>query len=159
MRKIIDILIILFLIAGIVVAYLCFFQNKKSEVNISSNSKPTELEIDKLPATKYVTAVDWPASIQIIDEPYSCTEAGDEFQRAGITEEKTIGNKTYCVTKVSEGAAGSVYTQYAYARAEEDKTRIATFSFRFVQCVNYDEPQQSECKIEQENFNSDLLVN
>jgi hypothetical protein len=67
-----------------------------------------------------------------------------------------IGGREYCVTKVSDGAAGSTYTQYAYATAEgNDKTKIFTFTLRFVQCMNYDDPEQAECLSERDTFYPD----
>lgn len=106
---------------------------------------------------QYIHPVDWPPQVHIIDEPYQCTSAGNEFERAGITEEKFIERHTYCVTKVSEGAAGSTYTQYAYAFPQDEQTAIVTFSLRFTQCANYDEPQQSECESERTSFDPDTL--
>lgn len=103
--------------------------------------------------TKYISPVDWPPSARILDgEQYSCTEAGREIERGGETGRVLIEDREYCVTKTSEGAAGSIYRQYAYIREIGGTPIAATFSFRFVQCLNYDEPQQSECKAEQESF-------
>lgn len=108
---------------------------------------------------EYVSATDWPPAIEVLtDEEYSCVEAGDEFDRAGATAEKEINGSAYCVTKVTEGAAGSSYTQYAYKREIHGVPAIATFSFRFPQCMNYDEPKQSECKAEQENFSVNEII-
>lgn len=106
--------------------------------------------------TKYITAVDWPPATNVMDEPYSCTEAGVDTERAGGTKKEDINGREYCVTKVSDGAAGSTYTQYAYATAEgNDKTKIFTFTLRFVQCMNYDDPEQAECLSERDNFSPD----
>ncbi|OGG41598.1 hypothetical protein A2837_00185 [Candidatus Kaiserbacteria bacterium RIFCSPHIGHO2_01_FULL_46_22] len=101
----------------------------------------------------YVTPVDWPPAVQVLDESFECSEGGDVEDRAGRTEERTINGREYCVTEVREGAAGSVYTQYAYAFPREDQTVILTFSARFPQCENYEETEQVACKLEQESFN------
>ena len=106
---------------------------------------------DTLPTT-YIDAVDWPPQAQIVDGPFTCTPGGIEVARAGVTTSETIGGHAYCVTKVSEGAAGSIYTQYAYARAVNDKVAILTFSLRAVQCDNYDEPEQTACTDERASF-------
>jgi hypothetical protein len=106
----------------------------------------------------YTTVFDWPPSAQIAESPYSCTEAGSETERAGFTQEISINNRKYCVTKIVEGAAGSIYTQYAYAFAENSGTVILTFSTRSVQCGNYSEPEKSACEQEGTTFSIDSII-
>jgi len=113
---------------------------------------------EKLPY-KYISAVDWPPQIQELNQFFSCTEGGSEIMTAGQTKKQTIGGTEYCVTKESEGAAGSVYTQYAYAFERNNKTEILTFSLRFVQCANYDDPEKIECEKERNSFSIDNTVN
>jgi len=104
--------------------------------------------------TNYVNTVDWPPVINAEDQAYSCTEGGTSANaRAGQTSKEIINGKEYCVTRESEGAAGSVYTNYAYAFANGDQTLIATFSLRAPQCMNYDDPKQTECLNEEASFN------
>lgn len=114
----------------------------------STSAHPAAITFAPL-TTKYVKAVDWPPKVQIVNEKFSCTEAGLETDRAGITEKKVIGGTTYCVTRESEGAAGTTYTQYAYARANAGKTEIFTFSLGFPQCANYDGASKTECEKEE----------
>ncbi len=104
--------------------------------------------IDTAPGltTKYINAVDWPPQVQVVAGPFSCTEP------------KVIAGRTYCVTKVSEGAAGSTYTQYAYALALGGQVKTFTFTLRFSQCANYDEPQKSECEAERASFDPDQWI-
>ena len=109
-------------------------------------------------AGTYVTAQDWPPHIQKTNDAFSCTVAGAESERAGQTALRAIGNRLYCVTVVSEGAAGSTYRQYAYATAVGQGTQIAMFTFRFPQCMNYDEPKRSACQSEQAAFSADSLI-
>lgn len=108
--------------------------------------------------TAYIHTVDWPPKVQIVEGPLTCTEAGEETARAGRTERRMVDNREYCVTLVSEGAAGSVYTQYAYAFPTQGKVSIFTFSLRTVQCRNYDEEEKSRCESEREVFYLDGLV-
>jgi hypothetical protein len=108
--------------------------------------------------TKYISKVDWPPAVQVMSGPFVCTEAGNETQPAGKTEQKTVMGRSYCVTIEGEGAAGSVYNQYAYAFSKNDKTVILTFSLRFVQCANYDAPQSTECTAERNSFDPDNLI-
>lgn len=101
---------------------------------------------------KYINTVDWPPEITTLDKSYSCNQAGEVTQRARKTEEKSIDGKKYCVTEEDEGAAGSIYHQYAYKTSYGNKSRIMTFSLRQVQCGNYPEPQKTECAREQAGF-------
>jgi hypothetical protein len=115
---------------------------------------------------EYIHVVDWPPQIQIINEPFVCTEGGSEVLSAGQTLKRVINQRDYCVTKESEGAAGSIYTLYAYATPidltslpnEGNKTIIFTFSLRMVQCANYDDPQKTACENERALFNIDPIV-
>lgn len=101
---------------------------------------------------KYVSLFDWPPKVQIINEEFTCTEAGTPTLRGGQTTKEEINGTKFCVTKIMEGAAGSTYTEYAYAFPVENKTAIFTFTLRSPNCGNYDEPQMSECKAEQDSF-------
>lgn len=109
-------------------------------------------------STKYISLVDWPPKVQVTTDPFTCTQAGSEKARAGMTEQKTINGTIYCLTTTSEGAAGSVYNQYAYAFSQNNTTIILTFSLRFVQCANYDQPAQKECQTERAVFTPDTIL-
>lgn len=115
-------------------------------------SYPTSL------STSYITTVDWPPTIDVLDEDFSCIEAGQETERAGITSKETINGKEYCVTKESEGAAGNTYTKYVYAFWKEDRMVIITFSLRRPQCANYPAPQSTVCSDEQESFDLNSVI-
>ncbi len=107
---------------------------------------------------EYIHAVDWPPQVQILNEKWSCAEAGVETDRAGRTEKKIINGKEFCITRESEGAAGSTYTMYAYVFPFGKKTAIFTFSMQKVQCDNYDEPKKTECKNAQASFDVDSTL-
>lgn len=113
---------------------------------------PTDL------GTNYIHALDWPPQPRLEAGPLECTEAGDETARAGRTELATIDGRASCVTRVTEGAAGSVYTMYAYALPVGDDVVILTFSTRAPQCGNYDEPDRGECEREREAFSMDPII-
>ncbi len=108
--------------------------------------------------TTYVGTQDWPPAVQVIAGPFSCTDAGEPNAQSGQTKTKTINGHTYCVTVVSEGAAGSIYNQYAYAWQTGTKTLYFTFTLRFPQCDNYDDPQKTACKSEEGAFSADTLA-
>jgi hypothetical protein len=122
---------VLVLIVLIVIGIL-IFTSKHNKMNPGSSetsdpqsssggtSSPRVITFSPL-TTKYIKAVDWPPKIEITNGRFSCTEAGAENAPAGLTERKNIGGVEYCVTRESEGAAGSTYTQYAYARAKSSK--------------------------------------
>jgi len=102
--------------------------------------------------TKYISTEDWPPVVQLTEGAFTCTEAGVSTSRAGVTNKVTIGGKEFCVTQVREGAAGSVYTMYAFATEINGRVPIFTFSLKSVQCANYDEPQRTECDEEGNSF-------
>jgi hypothetical protein len=108
--------------------------------------------------TRYITPSDWPPVLNVVNEQYSCTEAGSEIARAGKTQEVDVLGQKYCMTVESEGAAGSTYNQYAYVREAGDREEILTFTLRFVQCENYDDPQKTECKAERDSFDITTII-
>lgn len=109
-------------------------------------------------STSYISAVEWPPQVKILKQKFSCVSSGNEILAGGKTESRIINNRTYCVTQVSEGAAGSVYTSYTYALPKDDKTIVLTFTLRFVQCQNYDELKASECETERAIFEVDKIA-
>lgn len=108
--------------------------------------------------TEYIRAVDWPPALQVIHEKYSCNIGGNEIDRAGRTDEIEIAGMKYCVTTLDEGAAGSIYSQYAYAFSVESDTYILTFTTRQPQCGNFDEDKMKECEKEINSFNVNTLI-
>lgn len=108
--------------------------------------------------TPYITASDWPPKIQVLTQTFSCIETGSETASAGQTTKITLNNTEVCLIKESEGAAGSTYTQYAYAIQKGEKTVFLTFSLRFVQCSNYNEPNKTACEIERQAFDINSII-
>lgn len=115
-------------------------------------------EYPKKLTTKYIIPVDWPPRVAVSDGPFACVEAGNEMERAGETKQRMVDDRTYCVTKESEGAAGSIYTNYAYATLKNQKVLIFTFSLRAVQCANYDQAEKTECENERTSFDLDGVI-
>jgi len=108
--------------------------------------------------TEYIHTVDWPPQIQVLDKKFACNETGVEIAQGGQTTKRTVANREYCVTKSSEGAAGSTYTQYTYAFFKNGQTITLIFTLRAVQCGNYDDPQKTACEQERESFDLDGVV-
>jgi len=127
-------------------------QSPEQSLWLTATSTAATFKYPETIGTTYVHLQDWPPSVQILNEAFSCTEAGEVTARAGKTELQTIAGRTYCVTTMAEGAAGSVYTQYAYAFPKDDQVVILTFTVRTVQCENYDDPEKTACKTEQASF-------
>lgn len=108
--------------------------------------------------TIYMRAYDWPPKVAVTNGPFECLAAGSEIERAGRTEPRTVNGRTYCVTKESEGAAGSIYTQYAYAVDRGDTVLIFTATVRATQCANYDDTHRIQCEQERAAFDLDTLM-
>ena len=124
----------------------------------TDNSTGVSFQYPEKLGTTYIDASDWPPKVQVMSGSFSCTTAGNTGDRAGQTMEKTINGTQYCVTTVSEGAAGSIYNQYAYAFEKAGEMAILTFTLRLPQCANYPEPKMSECNAERQSFNIDTIV-
>lgn len=107
---------------------------------------------------QFVQPVDWPPVLRVISDKFSCTAAGTETAQAGKTELITLGGKPVCLTREVEGAAGSMYTQYAYAFELPEGTGIFTFTFRQPQCGNYGVPTSTVCQAEEDAFDLNPLI-
>ena len=105
--------------------------------------------------TKYIYTQDWPPKVEVSNLPFVCKETNIE---GNITAERIINGRTFCVTEISEGAAGHFYTQYTYAFSKNNNVIGLSFTLSFVQCGNYDEPGKQECEEERRKFNIDGIV-
>lgn len=125
---------------------------------VVGNSAGHNFQYPANPSSNYLTFLDWPPQIQVVGGSLKCEEAGLPGERAGRTEKREVNSREYCVTEVVEGAAGSIYTQYAYAFERDDEILIITFTTQMPQCLNYPDPEMSICVTDQENFNLDELA-
>jgi hypothetical protein len=110
--------------------------------------------------TTYVTPQNWPPTVELTAGAFVC-EKGNVTGVDGMPKQyvqKTINGSNYCITTAVEGAAGSTYTSYEYTTAKGDFVTKVRFILRTPQCMNYDEPKQSACKIEQSTFDVDVLA-
>ncbi len=110
--------------------------------------------------TNHIRVVDtvWPPAVTLETGLFDCTPTGTEITQEGQTTQKTISGKPYCVTVTSEGAAGSTYKTYTYVTQIGKNLGTLTFTLQFVQCMNYDEPEQTTCKLDQSSLNIDKLA-
>lgn len=146
MKKInITLIIVLLLVASL----LIFFNKKESIITLPITQIPTE--IFSTSTYKYTNFFDWPPQIETLDKEYSC-------EITSTTTEVYVGSNKYCKSMIVEGAAGSTYTTYVYSFARENKTMSSTFNTRQPQCMNYDNPKQTECLDELKNVDVDKVV-
>lgn len=113
--------------------------------------------VGQLP-TKYITADNWPPQFSIVTDPFTCKAGTTGGDVGSTTIEKTINGHDYCVTTMTEGAAGSSYTTYTYLTSVQGNTLKTTFTLQYPQCANYDDPQKTECIAERSSFNIDSYV-
>lgn len=112
---------------------------------------------EKLP-TNYMNATEWPPKITISNGTLSCSEIPSENNLLGQAIKGIINNHIYCVGALSEGAAGSIYNTYAYATERDGKLITANFVVQYPQCVNYNDPQKTQCQNEQDTFDLDGTI-
>ncbi len=97
----------------------------------------------------YISAQEWPPKVTVTSGVFACEG-----------EARQVGERNYCVTAETEGAAGSTYTTYNYLTNLEAQNSMLTiqFTLRFVQCENYDEQEKIACETAQSALNVDELV-
>lgn len=111
-------------------------------------------------STNYIRPQEWPPKLLIIDNAgFSCEEGGLGINgRPGMTIQKSINNTVYCIENVTGGAAGTFYTDYTYTFVKDGKLVKLTFTLAYPQCVNYPDPQKTECEQERQTFDLDVLI-
>lgn len=111
---------------------------------------------------KYISETEWPPVISIDpkekDQEFVCVETAPESSLAQRTSRRTVDDRSYCLYASSEGAAGSVYTNYTYSALWDGRIVKVNFTLRYPGCDNYDEPQKTECQKEREAFDLDGVV-
>ena len=131
-------------------------QSKTQDQCIDCQQVAEEPEsVGTLPTT-YIKPVEWPPKLELKNAPFVCNEG--DFKENGTTERRMINGRTYCVTRVVEAAAGTVYTDYVYETQRDDSVIQLSFTLRAPQCANYDEVQRTECEAEKTNFDLDSLI-
>lgn len=105
----------------------------------------------------YLRLASWPPKITVTADVYACKPLADDPYSTPIGE-RVINGRTYCVTRRSEGAAGSTYTEYGYITSRNQRLVTLTTTIQTPQCVNYDEPKRTACETEQRTFDLDTLV-
>ncbi len=110
--------------------------------------------------TKYIKTQEWPPKISMASEKFGCDEGeGTAFGLPVTRIRRTINHRDYCIQTENEGAAGTTYSTYRYSTTYNGKLVAVDFTLRYPQCLNYDNPEQSLCLKERENFDLDGLIN
>jgi hypothetical protein len=124
------------------------------------NSQGIQFMYPKSLPTTFISAQEWPPLVELVANAYTCKEGPITAADGPLKESKKhmVGDREYCVTLSSEGAAGSTFRSYEYSTDQGDFVARVVFTLRFPQCLNYDEPQASACAAEQSSFDIDGLV-
>ncbi len=110
-------------------------------------------------STTYIQPQTWPPTVKLTKAAFSCP-AGEHVMNGLPTMNvtRTIDSRTYCVSSSSQGAAGTTYTDYTYATEQNGQLLSISFTLRYPQCLNYDDPQKGECQQERNTFDLDGLI-
>jgi len=119
--------------------------------------------------TEYIGSQDWKVNIVNEEENYppkfkitegqiDCKITSSESGLLTSTAKRRIDGRIYCIESTSEGAAGTIYTQYAYSTIKNGSLITVSCVIRYPQCMNYSEPQRTECANEREMFDLDKII-
>ncbi len=106
----------------------------------------------------FISPQDWPPQVLISTENFTCTTTPETSSLPNRVIKRLVDDRAYCVSAMSEGAAGTTYTEYNYTTKKDGNLVIVQFTLRYPQCLNYDDPQQTACVKEREAFDLDSLV-
>jgi len=119
--------------------------------------------------TEYIGSQNWKLIIVNEEEKYppkfKITEGQIDYRKTSSesdlrsrTVKRKIDGRIYCIESSSEGAVGTVYTQYAYSTIKSGSLIMVSCVIRYPQCINYSEPQRTECANERETFDLDKII-
>ena len=119
--------------------------------------------------TEYIGSQDWKVKIVNEEEKYppkfkitegqiDCKKTSSESGLLSRTVKRRIDGRIYCIESASEGAAGTIYTQYAYSTIKNGSLITVSCVIRYPQCINYSEPHRTECANERETFDLDKII-
>lgn len=117
-----------------------------------------KFEYPKELIAEYTSTVEWPPIVSISEGKLACLETPLESSFPKRVSIRQVDDRGYCVEAISEGAAGSVYTEYTYSTILNEKLIKVSFTLQFPRCDNYDEDKKIECENEREVFDIDGIV-
>lgn len=97
-------------------------------------------------------------NFKVINGEIECEEISPELSLSFRISRRELNGRKYCISASSEGAAGSVYTEYTYATVAGGEVYLIKFVVRYNNCGNYPEGEKLKCELERENFDLDILV-
>jgi len=120
-------------------------------------------------STEYIGSQDWkviivnkeekyPPKFKITEGQIDCKITSSESGLLSRTVKRKIDGRIYCIESLSEGAAGTIYTQYAYSTIKNGSLIMLSCVIRYSQCINYSEPYRTECANERERFDLDKII-
>ncbi len=122
------------------------------EKYISLQKWPPEIKI-------LVNKNDWPSGIEIENGELKFQTTPEESSFSKRFYQQNINGRIYCIRAESEGAAGSVFTDYTYYTIYKRNLVSINFVLRFTNCSHYSEPQSIECSAEREVFDIGNTIN
>jgi len=110
--------------------------------------------------TEYISAQVWPPQISESQNQNDliCQETDPASSLPDRIYKRVINGREFCVDTMSEGAAGSVYTEYKYTTNIGRKFIDFDFTLRFVNCQNYPYEESVVCQKERESFSLDDFI-
>ena len=119
--------------------------------------------------TEYIGSQNWkviivneeekyPPKFKITEGQIDCKITSSESALLSRTVKRKIDGRIYCIESASEGAAGTIYTQYAYSTLKSGNLITVSCVIRYPQCINYSEPYRTECANERETFDLDKII-
>jgi len=150
----------------LLLAGLLFFGLKSSPDILVSDWQRVEDQNQKVsfeyPAnfsSTYIFPIDWPPEVIVRRVPFNCVPTTKKDPELGETTLLVIDGMEYCVTHLSEGAAGNLYTRYSYIFQKGEKQIILNFSLRQARCESYKEAEEKDCQLEQASFDLNNIIN
>lgn len=119
--------------------------------------------------TEYIGSQNWkliivnevekyPPKFKITEGQIDCKKTSSESGSLSRTVKRKIDGRIYCIESSSEGAVGTIYTQYAYSTIKSGSLITVSCVIRYPQCINYSEPARTECANERETFDLDKII-
>lgn len=131
--------------------------------NYPTDSLPLSFKADFISFSNYISqshqASEYPHLESWVEHnQIQCDETPLESSLPLRKQKREINGKLYCIVAFSEGAAGSIHTQYSYSTVAGDKIYVINFLARYSNCGNYPEEELAKCHQEREQLNLDKLV-
>jgi len=138
------------------------------EINDESDKQPQyAIQVDF--NSEYIGSQNWkiniindeekyPPKLKITEDQIDCTITSTKSALLHKTEKRKIDGQIYCIESSSEGAAGTIYTQYAYFSIKNGYLIMLNCVIQYPQCMNYGEPHRIECENELETFDLDKII-